>query len=635
MQANDYEIIVIGAGHAGCEAALASSRLGLKTLLLTINLSKIALMPCNPSIGGIGKGHLVREIDALGGEMAKNTDKSMIQIKTLNSSKGPAVRALRAQADKRIYEAEMRNTILKQRNLDIRQALAISLLSAKGVIKGIVLASGEKISANAVICTTGTFLNGRVVLGDRSWKAGRAGEQSAIGLTQSLKNTGITTSRFQTATPPRVDGRSLDYKKMSCEPGEDNLYFSFMPPENNNEHRPCFLTYTNEKTTEVVSKFMKHSPIKTGAIEGHGPRYCPSIDRKVINFPDKAKHPVFVEPEGLKTNEMYLQGLTTAMPASIQPEIVRTVKGLEKAHIVRFGYAVEYDYVPPQQLRFTLETKNCENLYLAGQLIGTTGYEEAAALGLMAGINASLKLLGKEQMVLGRHEAYIGVLIDDLITKGVDEPYRMFTSRAEYRLLLRSDNAHFRLSGKGFKIGLIKNKTHRLIKEKEEKINIMMDKLGKIKIKPGVANKILNSSHQTKTDRVLTAAELISRPHVNIKQVIDACMNVDNIQKGDHRLMSRDEEPEIIEGSEIYLKYGGYINRQEADIKRSFSVENIKIPKDFVYKELTSLSFEAREKLDNVKPQTLGQASRIPGVTPADISVLAVYLKQKEHGKQS
>lgn len=615
QKTNQYDVIVVGGGHAGCEAALATARLGQKTLLLTTNFSKMALMPCNPSIGGIGKGHLVREIDALGGEMARNIDKSKIQIKTLNSSKGPAVRALRAQADKRLYEEAMRRTILNQKNLDVRQDIAGSLLCQKGSIKGIKTIRGEIINCRAAILTTGTFLNGRVVIGEKSWQAGRMGEQNAEGLTESLNKLGVKTEKFQTATPPRVDGRTLDYKKMTSEPGEEGLYFSLDPPEAENENRPCYLTYTNEKTTQVVLRKMKHSPIKTGAIESHGPRYCPSIDRKVINFPDKVKHPVFVEPEGLMTNEMYLQGMTTAMPASIQPLIVRTVKGLENAHIVRFGYAVEYDYAPPQQLKFTLETKDYENLYLAGQLIGTTGYEEAAALGLVAGINASLKLKECEQMVLKRSEAYIGVLIDDLITKGVDEPYRMFTSRAEYRLLLRSDNAHERLIKKGYDIGLVGRKQYEKVKNQEQKVKELIGKLQKIKFKPKEANNILSKFHQMKTDRGMTAAELISRPHVDAQKIADL-----------------NEDAEIIKKAEIELKYSGYIRRQESDIKRIIRFEETLIPERIDYSILEALSFEAREKLSQVRPVTLGQASRIPGVTPADISALTVYIKQEING---
>lgn len=613
-----YDIIVVGGGHAGCEAALASARMGLNTLLLTINLSKIALMPCNPSVGGIGKGHLVREIDALGGEMAKNIDKSKIQIKTLNKSKGPAVRALRAQADKRLYEAEMRRTILNQKNLTIKQGLAEKVLEKAGKASGIELATGEKYKAKALIITSGTFLGGRIVIGRNSWAAGRMGEQSAKGLSGSLKTLGIETERFQTATPPRVDGRTLDYSKMEKQEDEDGLHFSLDPPEVDIKKKDCYLTYTNNKTVKVITKNIKHSPIRSGEIESHGPRYCPSIDRKIINFPDKEKHPVFIEPEGLMTNEMYLQGMTTAMPATLQEEIIRTVKGLEKAKIVRFGYAVEYDYIPPEQLKFTLESKQCENLYLAGQLIGTTGYEEAAALGLMAGINASLKLKNKGKFVLGRDEAYIGVLIDDLITKGVDEPYRMFTSRAEYRLVLRNDNAHERLSKKGYQVGLINKKTLDKVNGRIKKLDNVISTLQKRKYSAAKANKILSKYHQTKTSKTMTAAEILSRPHVEI-----------------NRFIKLDGDQDLIKDAEIKLKYGGYIKRQQTDINRSRKFEKTLIPEKLDYLNLNSLSFEAREKLNKVRPETLGQASRIPGVTPADVSVLTIYIKQGENGRKS
>ena len=616
---NIYDVVVVGAGHAGCEAALSSARLGQKTLMITINLSKIALMPCNPAIGGIGKGHLVREIDALGGQMAKTTDKAKIQIKTLNSSKGPAVRELRAQADKRVYESLMRETLLKQKNLYLKQGLVKSLITKKRKAKGVKLATGESFNCKAVIITAGTFLNGRIVIGEKSWKAGRMGEQPSYGLTESLKKIGIKTKRFQTATPPRIDGRTIDYSKMEKQPGEKGLHFSLESSKMNNEKSiPCYLTYTNEKTIKTIQKNMKHSPIETGAIESHGPRYCPSIDRKVASFQNKVKHPIFVEPEGRTTNEMYLQGLTTAMPAQIQPDIVKSVQGFENAHIVRFGYAVEYDYVPPRQVDFTLESKACENLFIAGQVIGTTGYEEAAALGLMAGINASRKINKEEGVVFSRSQAYIGVLVDDLITKGVDEPYRMFTSRAEYRLLLRSDNAHSRITPIGKEIGLVSKETYKKVKRKEKKVKELIAKLRNIKIKQEDANKILSKYHQTKTNKVMSLADVISRPHVNISECID---------------FEADEE--TVKDADIQLKYGGYIIRQETEIKRSTKLESTKIPEKMKYKGLTGLSYEAREKLSNVQPGTLGQASRTPGVTPADISVLTVYLKQKENEGKS
>lgn len=568
-----YDVVVIGAGHAGCEAALAAAKMGSKTLLLTLNLQKIALMPCNPSIGGIGKGHLVREIDALGGQMAQVADKAAIQIKTLNSSKGPAVRALRAQADKKIYEDEMTKNVLQQQNLHLKQGLVEEIITSKGAVQGVVTSTGHIYEGKTVILAAGTFMKGRLVIGEAELAGGRMGEWPALKLSAGLKKIGLAIRRFQSATPPRVDARSINYSKMDEQPGDKGrLSFSIDNKVQIKDQISSYLTFTNAKTKNIVQKYLQFSPIKSGTLQSHGPRYCPSIDRKVINFADKTSHPVFVEPEGRNTQEMYLQGLTTAMPAVLQQEIVRTVCGLENAQIMRPGYAVEYDYMPPEQLKLSLETKQVEGLFLAGQVIGTTGYEEAAALGLMAGINAALKVKGEKPLIVDRSQGYIGVLIDDLVTKGVDEPYRMFTSRAEYRLLLRCDNAQSRLRPVGNRVGLISKDQLKSTINKE-------------------------------------------------KAVKEALINTKKIKN------FKIEDPEIKEMVRIELKYEGYINRQLNEIERFKRLEHLNIPNGLNYSEIKALSFEAREKLQKIKPTSLGQASRIPGITPADISILHVNLR--------
>ncbi|RJQ31886.1 MAG: tRNA uridine-5-carboxymethylaminomethyl(34) synthesis enzyme MnmG [Actinobacteria bacterium] len=594
-----YDVIVIGGGHAGCEAALAAARMGAHTLMLTINTKKIALMPCNPSVGGIGKGHLVREIDALGGEIAKNTDKSHIQIKLLNHSKGPAVQALRAQADKKVYEHNMHLCLAKQKNLEIKQALVSQVIAKKGKIEMVKTVNGETYNAHALVVAAGTFLNGRIIIGDVTKAAGRMGELPATEASDSLVKLGMRLERFQSATPPRIDGRTVDYSKITKQPGDKNPQpFSFTEEPRKIKQMPCYLTYTSPKTHQVVKKYLKYSPIKSGILDSHGPRYCPSIDRKVLNFPDKDRHPVFIEPEGLRTTEMYLQGLTTSMPASLQKEIIRTVPGLEKAEIMRLGYAVEYDYLPPDQLKLNLETKKIEGLFFAGQVIGTTGYEEAAALGLMAGINAALKARGKKPFVLDRCQAYIGVLIDDLVTKGVDEPYRMFTSRAEHRLLLRSDNADIRLSPLGYKLGLISKKRHSEVISKKKQIDQLISECAKLTIQPEQA-KLVN---------------LIQRPRYHLKDYSSQLSGAYSL--------------EALKAAETEIKYSGYIQRQKDQIDKDRRLESIKIPATLNFNELKALSFEAREKLHKIKPASVGQASRIPGVTPCDISVLTVYLRQ-------
>lgn len=614
------DIVVVGAGHAGCEAALAGARLGFDTVMFTVSVDSIALMPCNPNIGGSSKGHLVREIDALGGEMGKNVDKTFIQSKMLNKSKGPAVHSLRAQADKQAYSNEMRKTLENQENLTIRQGEVTKLLVEEGRITGVQLYSGAVYHCRAVILCTGTYLKARCIYGDVSDYTGPNGLQAANYLTDSLKELGIEIFRFKTGTPARIAGNSIDYSKMEEQLGDERVVpfsFSTDPETVQIPQKSCWLTYTNEKTHEIIRSNLDRSPLYSGTIEGTGPRYCPSIEDKVVRFADKNRHQVFIEPEGLYTNEMYIGGMSSSLPEDVQDAMYHSVPGLEHARIVKNAYAIEYDCINPRQLYPTLEFKNIKGLFSAGQFNGSSGYEEAAAQGLIAGINASMELKGREMLVLDRSEAYIGVLIDDLVTKENHEPYRMMTSRAEYRLLLRQDNADLRLRKKGYEAGLIDEETYQKTLEKEKAIQEEIKRTEHTTIggTPEV-QALLEEKKSTLLKSGTTVAELIRRPELTYEDVAPIDKN-------------RPELPwDVKQQVEINLKYEGYIKRQMKQVEQFKKLEAKKIPEDLDYEKVGSLRIEARQKLEAYRPISIGQASRISGVSPADISVLLIYLEQ-------
>ena len=620
-----FDIIVVGAGHAGCEASLACARLGLNTVMFTVSVDSIALMPCNPNVGGSSKGHLVRELDALGGEMGKNIDKTFIQSKMLNQSKGPAVHSLRAQADKQAYSTEMRKTLENTENLTIRQGEVTEPLVEDGHITGVKTFSGATYHAKAVVLCTGTYLKARCIYGDVSNYTGPNGLQAANYLTDSLKKLGIEMFRFKTGTPARIAGNTIDYSKMEEQFGDERVVpfsFSTDPESVQIEQKSCWLTYTNEKTHEIIRANLDRSPLYSGMIEGTGPRYCPSIEDKVVRFADKKRHQVFIEPEGLYTNEMYIGGMSSSLPEDVQYEMYHSVPGLENARIVKNAYAIEYDCINPRQLYPTLEFKKIKGLFSGGQFNGSSGYEEAAAQGLIAGINAAMEVKGREQLILDRSEAYIGVLIDDLVTKENHEPYRMMTSRAEYRLLLRQDNADLRLRKKGWEVGLIDDETYHKLQEKERRIQEEIERVEHATVGGSAeVQSLLESLNSTLLKSGTTIAELIRRPELNYKVLAP-------IDK------ERPELPEdVCEQVEINIKYDGYIRRQMKQVEQFKKLEQKKLPEDIDYEDVGSLRIEARQKLEAYRPVSIGQASRISGVSPADISVLLVYLESRSGHK--
>ncbi len=615
----NYDVIVVGGGHAGCEASLVSARMNHKTLLITGNIKNIADMPCNPSIGGPAKGILVREIDAIGGEMGVNTDKTHIQLKMLNTKKGPAVQALRAQADKITYPREMWKTISNQDNLDVKEAFVDDLIVENNKVIGVKLENGEEINSKTVILTTGTYLKADILVGDKRTPGGPHGEKESKNLSDNLRKLGLTIQRLKTGTPQRIDKFSIDYSKLTREDGDKELRsfsFDYEPTYKIDEQEPCYLTYTNDLTHEIIRNNLNKSSMYGGYVQGIGPRYCPSIEDKVVRFADKERHQLFLEPESRFYDDIYLQGFSTSMPYEIQEEMVHSLTGLEHAKILKYAYAIEYDAIDPLEMKKNLENKIIENLFTAGQINGTSGYEEAAAQGLMAGINACLKIEGKSPFILGRNEAYIGVLIDDLTTRGTKEPYRMLTSRAEYRLLLRHDNADIRLREYGYKLGLINEDKYTRFKDKLNKIEELKNYLKNNKIVTS-EKELLTSLGTSLINDGITLYDLLKRPEITINKLID-CGKVPNIYS-----------KEVIEQVEIYIKYEGYIRKEEKEVIKMSDMENTKIPEDIDYDKVINLASEAKDKLKKVLPTSLGQASRISGVNPSDIAMLSVYLKKE------